>query len=94
MSFMDPYEVVERGNAAARLLQDQAFIDVFNTRTNYHTSALLGSTPEAKETREWHFTMVRAFQELHQELVELVAIGESTSRMIAERHLEDTEDDD
>lgn len=90
MIYPDPSEVLELGNAASRLLEDPAFITVFNTRSNFHTSALLGSTPEAKETREWHFTMVRAYQELHAELQGLIDASEMLKAQIEAKNLEDT----
>jgi hypothetical protein len=94
MTYPDPSEVLELGGAASRLLEDQAFISVFNTKTNFHTAALLGSTPEAKETREWHFTMVRAYQELHEELVRLVSTAAMLRAQIDLKNFEETNYDD
>lgn len=91
MIYPDPSEVLELGNSASRLLEDLAFITVFNTRSNFHTAALLGSTPEAKETREWHFTMVRAYQELHSELQGLINTAEMLRAQIEHKNFEDTE---
>lgn len=72
MNHMTQEEVIGRGIAAQTLLNDGTFTEVMNNLANFHTAALLGSTPEAKETREHHYTMIRALQEITEELASWV----------------------
>lgn len=90
MSSMTPEEVIGRGIAAQTLLNDPTFQDVLNTLGNYHTAAILGSTPDAKETREHHYTMIRVLQEITEEL----ALWVSAKNELEKRIREDEEDFD
>ena len=88
MNQMTPDEVMGRGNAAQALLSDVTFTDVMNTLANFHTAALLGSTPDAKETREHHFVMIRALQEITEELALWIQAKNSLVKRLAEEQEE------
>ncbi len=84
MNQTSPEEILGRGNAAHILLNDGTFTNVMNTLANFHTAALLNSIPDARETREQHYIMIRALQEISEELVSWVLAKNELEKRIKE----------
>jgi hypothetical protein len=57
-------ELLQRGNAAQQLLDNDAFRQVTKELLDYYISAILGSTPADKENRENAYFCSRALQDL------------------------------
>jgi hypothetical protein len=70
-------EVLARGEAAERTLASMAFVDCWNTLSNFHVAAICASPPEAAQAREHHYTMIQALKEIEADLREWVAMAEA-----------------
>jgi len=87
--------VLTRGEDAALLMQNAAFLNVIDDISNFHLSALVAAPPGASslEAREYHHTMHTAIREVAQEIQSRVAYAEELKLHI-EQAIEANEEDD
>jgi len=82
----DAQAVFERGDAAASLLADEAFISVMNELSGHHLAEMLATTPgpSGSDKRTHHHLMIHALQQITDGLT--IRVSASTE---LRRHLEE-----
>lgn len=98
---MEPYNldaaqaVVERGEKARALLENEAFLWIVDQQTNFHLAALVAAPPgpSGADAVAYHHNQQYALTELVATLGGYVQAGEEQLSMLNEQDLEGYQDD-